>query len=99
MAQWVKNPPAMQETGFPSLGQEDLLEEGMATHSSIFFWRIPWTEQSGGLWSTGSQRVRHNWSDFMHAHIKQVFIYLIYEIYRPITFEETCQPVKKKKIK
>ena len=36
MAQWVKNPPAMQETGFPSLGQEDLLEEGMATHSSIF---------------------------------------------------------------
>ena len=41
MAQWVKNPPAMQETGFPSLGQEDLLEEGMATHSSIFAWKIP----------------------------------------------------------
>ena len=60
MAQWVKNPPAMQETGFPSLGQEDLLEEGMATHSSILAWRIPWTEESGGLQSMESQRVRND---------------------------------------
>ena len=43
-----------------SLGQEDPLEEGMATHSSIFAWSIPWTEEPGGLQSIGSQRVRHN---------------------------------------
>ena len=48
------------ETQVPSLNQEDPLEEGMATHSSIHAWRIPWTEESGGLQSMGSQRVRHN---------------------------------------
>ena len=57
VAQVVKNPPAMQETWVPSLSQEDLLEEGMATHSSILAWRIPWTEQPSGLLSIGSQRV------------------------------------------
>ena len=56
----VKNLPAMQETWVQSLGQEDLLEEGIATHSSILAWRIPWTEEPGGLHSLGSQRVRHN---------------------------------------
>ena len=52
MAQMVKNLPAMQETGIRSLGQEDPLEKGMATHSSILVWRIPWTEEPGGapLW-------------------------------------------------
>ena len=63
MAQWIKNPPAMQETWktrFPSLGWEDPLEKGMATHSSIPAWRIPWTEDSGGLQSTGLQRVGDN---------------------------------------
>ena len=45
----VKNPPAMQETSVQSLVWEDPLEEGMATHSSIHAWRIPWTEESGGL--------------------------------------------------
>ena len=45
----VKNPPAMKETGVRSLSQEDSLEEGMATHSSILAWRIPWTEEPGGL--------------------------------------------------
>jgi len=55
--QWVKNPPAMQETQVQSLGQEDPLEEGMATHSSILAWRIPWTEEPGRLQSTGLQRV------------------------------------------
>ena len=54
-AQLVKNPPAMRETGVQSLGQEDPLEEGKATHSSVLAWRIPWTVQS-----VGSQRVRHN---------------------------------------
>ena len=55
-----KNRPAMQETQVRSLGQEDPLEEGMATHSSIPAWRIPWTEEPGGLQSRGSHRVRHN---------------------------------------
>ena len=57
----VKNLPAMQEMQVQSLGWEDPLEEGMATHSSILAWRIPWTEEPGGLQSIGSQRVRHNW--------------------------------------
>ena len=60
MAQMVKNLPAMGETQVQSLGQEDSLEKGMATHSSILTWRIPWTEEPGGLQSTGSQRVGHN---------------------------------------
>ena len=56
----VKNSLAMQETQFQSLGQEDPLEKGMATHSSVLAWRIPWTEEAGGLESTGSQRVGHD---------------------------------------
>ena len=58
VVQMIKNPPAMQEIWVPSLGQEDSLEEGMASHSSILAWRIPWTEEPGGLQSKGSQRVR-----------------------------------------
>ena len=53
--QMVKNPPALQETRVPSPGQEDPLEKGMAVHSSIVAWRIPWTEEPGGLQSLGSQ--------------------------------------------
>ena len=60
VAQTVKNPPAMWETWVQSLGWEDPLEEMMATHSSILAWRIPWTEEPGGLLSMGSHRVRHN---------------------------------------
>ena len=56
----VKNLPAMQETGVQSLGQEDPLEKGMATHSSILAWEIPWTEEPGRLQSIGSQRVGHD---------------------------------------
>ena len=59
MAQAVKNLPAMQETRAQSLGQEDTLEKGMATHSSILAWRIQWTEEPGRLQSMGSQRVGH----------------------------------------
>ena len=62
----VKNPSAMQETKemqVQSLGQEDSLEEDMATHSNILAWRIPWIEEPGGLYSTGLKRVRHNWSN------------------------------------
>ena len=60
IAQLVKNLPAMWEDQFHSLGREDPLEEGMATHSSILAWRIPWTEEPGGLQSIGSQKVGHN---------------------------------------
>ena len=60
MAQMVKNPPAMQKTQVQSLGYEDHLEKGMATHSSILAWRIPRTEGPGGLQSMGLQRIRHN---------------------------------------
>ena len=56
----VKNLPAMQETQVRSLGQEDPLEKGMATHSSILAWRIPWTEEHSGLQSMGLQRVGHD---------------------------------------
>ena len=59
-AQMVKNLPVMQETWVQSLGWEDSLEKGMATHSSILAWRIPWTEEPGGLQSMGSQTVGHN---------------------------------------
>ena len=59
MVQMVKNLPEMQETWVRSLDQDDPLEEGMAIHSSILAWRIPWTEEPGGLQSMGSQRVGH----------------------------------------
>ena len=57
LAQMVKNPPVIQETQVQSLGQEDPLEKGMATHSSIFAWIIPWTGEPGGLQSVGSQEL------------------------------------------
>ena len=60
MAQTVKNLPAMQETQVPSLGQEDPLEKGLTTHSSIVAWKIPWAEEPGGLQSIESQRVRYD---------------------------------------
>ena len=56
MAQTVKNLSAMWETWFRSLGLEDSLEEGVATHSSVLAWRTPWTEEPGGLQSMGSQK-------------------------------------------
>ena len=67
VAQLVKNPPAMQETWVRSLGWEDPLEKGKATHSSILAWRIPWIIQS-----MGSQKVGHNWATFIvlkHTHL------------------------------
>ena len=60
VAQVIKRLPALQETQVRSLGQEDPLEKGMATHSSILAWRTPWTEESGGLQSLGLQRVGHD---------------------------------------
>ena len=58
--QLVKNLPATQKTQVQSLGQEDPLEKEMATRSSTLAWRIPWTEEPGGLQSKGSQRVGHD---------------------------------------
>ena len=60
VAQLVKNPLAMRGTWVQSLGQEDPLEKGMETHSSILAWEIPWTEESGGPQSMGLQRVGHD---------------------------------------
>ena len=60
VTQTLKNLPATWETQVQSLGQEDPLEKGMATHSNILAWRIPWTEEPDGLQSIGSQRVGHN---------------------------------------
>ena len=62
----VKNLPVMQETQVRSLGWENPLREHMATHSSILAWRIPWTEEPGGLQSLGLHRVRHDWSNWAH---------------------------------
>ena len=67
----VKNPSVNAgdiEMWIWSLGWENPLEEGMATHSSIPSWRIPWTEEPAGLQSTGSHRVRHDWSDLACTH-------------------------------
>ena len=65
----VKNLLALQETYVRFLDKEDLLEKGMATHSSILAWRIPWTEETGELQSMGSQRVRHTWTtQYYHHH-------------------------------
>ena len=55
----VKNPPEVQETRVQSLGQEDPLEKGLATHSSMLAWRIPWTEEPGRMPAMGSQRGGH----------------------------------------
>ena len=60
--------PTMWETQVRFLGQEDPLEEEMETHSSILAWRIPWTEEPGGLQSMGLQRVRYDWVTNTHTH-------------------------------
>ena len=60
MAQWVKNPPAVQEMQVLSLSLEEPLEKEIAIHSSIFSWKTPWREEPGGLHSRGVHRVRHS---------------------------------------
>ena len=60
VAQMVKNLPVMQQTQVQSLGQENPVEKGMATHSSILAWRIPWTKEPGGIQSMGLQRIRND---------------------------------------
>ena len=66
-----KNLPAVQETWVQSLGWEDPLEEEMATHSSMLTWRIPRTEESGGLHSMGLQRIGHDWSNLAHTEYSE----------------------------
>ena len=68
MAETAKHLPAMRETQIQPLGGEDLLQKEMATHSSILAWRIPQTEEPGGLQSMGSQRVRHDGATSLHIH-------------------------------
>ena len=63
----------MQETWVQFLGQEDPLEKGMAIHSCILAWRIPWTEEPGELQSIASQGVEHNWATFTHTHTNTEF--------------------------
>ena len=75
VGQTVKNLPAVWETWVWSLGWEDPLEEGMATHSSILAWRIPWTEEPGGLQSMGSQGVRHDWVTKHSTAAFQIYFY------------------------
>ena len=85
VAQMVKNLPTLQETWVQSLGWEDPLEKGMPTHSSILAWRIPWTEEPGGLQSLASQRVRHNWATkrahtctYTHTHTHTHKVWVLY---------------------
>jgi len=66
VAQTIKRLPTMWKTWVQSLGQEDLLEKEMATHSSSLSRKIPWTEEPGRLQSMGSQRVRHDWATSLH---------------------------------
>ena len=74
----VKNPPANAGDAVPSLGQEDPLEKGMATHSSVLAWESPWTEEPGGLWSTGWQKVGHDLAIRQQQHrISHFCIYLL----------------------
>ena len=73
MAQRLKNLPSMWETWVQSPGQEDALEKGMATPSSIFAWRIPWTEEPDRLQSMGSQRVRHDSAiKYIHTQVGEI---------------------------
>ena len=77
----VKNLPTMWRTQVWFLGQEDPLEKGLATLSSILAWRIPWTEEPGGLQSTGSQRVRYDWATNTHIlHISKRSRVTIYSL-------------------
>ena len=84
VAQLVKNPPAMWETWVQSLGWEDPLEKGTATHSSILAWRISWIEEPGGLQSMGSQRVRHDWAT-------SLFTFICHEVHHFVQFSECSQ--------
>ena len=81
LAQGVKNLPARQETQVWSLSQGGPLEKGMATHCSIFAWRIPWIKECGQLQSMGPQRVGHDWVTSTHIHFWRKIIWIIWRLY------------------
>ena len=89
MAQMAKNPPAVQETQVQSLGWENSLKKRMAIHSSILTWKIPRTEEPGGLQSVGLQGVRHDSATNTHTHTDYYqFIIICYSTNKHvITFE------------
>ena len=108
VAQRVKRLPAMWETWVRSLGREVPLEKEVATHSSILAWRIPRTEEPGGLQFTGSQRVEHDWAtSLIHSNtVINYNIFLSVQEYLPLNFEQhgvgrtpTLCEVKKVKLK
>ena len=78
VARLLKNPPAPQQNQARSLGQEDPLEVGMVTHSSILVWEIPGTEEPGGLQSLELQRVRHNVVTYPPPHPKRLFLFFLF---------------------
>ena len=93
MAEQIKNLPVVQETQEMqvwSLSQKDLLEEKMATHSSILAWKIPWLEEPDWLQSMGSQRVGHNWNDLAHFSklSKRTKSYLYFYVPFSVAFPE-----------
>ena len=77
VAQMVKRLHTMRVTQAQSLGQEDLLEKEMATHSSTWAWKIPWIEEPVRLQSTGSQRVRHDWAISLSLSLRSSLILLL----------------------
>ena len=76
---------------FQSLCREDLLEEEMTTHSSILAWRIPWTEEPGGLQSMGSQRARHDWSDLAHIFHIGGFFKMLATLDSPVIYKKLIE--------
>ena len=82
----VKNMPAIQESQVWSLGQEDPLEKGMATHSSILAWRIPWVEDPGRLQSVGLQRVRLDWATNTTSSVSTKYLVLSNIVYECVVF-------------
>ena len=86
----LKNPPTNAKDMVSVPGLRRSLEQNMATHSSILAWRIPWTEESGGLQSMGSHKVRNNWSDLAHTHHLGIIIlrWLLHKHYRILIFQK-----------
>ena len=84
VSQMVKNMPAVRETWVWSLGWEDPLEKGVATHSSILACEIPWIEEPGKLQSVGSQRVEHNWATNKHTHTHKHSVLSMFKVGKPM---------------
>ena len=98
VAQTVKNLPAIQEPRVQSLGRDGPLEKGMAPHSSILAWRIPWAAEPGGLQSMGSQSLRHDWATKTYTHgnfqmLCHVQYYIMYSKFKLILIFDRTIPV------